>query len=151
LRVAVLGAGIAGLAAAWELRADAEVTVIDPGGIGGRIRTTDFDGIPVDEGADAFITRTPSALQLCAELGLTDELVAPAAGRTLLWVGGRLRPVPEGLVLGVPARLGPLFRSGVLSPAGILRAGLDLALPPTPIGEDIGVGELVTLQECLVG
>lgn len=146
MRVAVVGAGITGLAAAWELRADAEVTVLDADGIGGRIRTTDFEGVPVDEGPDAFITRTPAAVELCSELGLTDELAAPAVGRTLLWVGGRLRPLPDGLVLGVPGRLGPVVRSGLLSPAGMLRAGLDLILPPTPVGEDVGVGELVTAR-----
>lgn len=143
MKVAVVGGGIAGLAAAWELRHDAEVTVLEPVAPGGRIRTTAFGGVPIDEGPDAFITRTPAAVQLCAELGLTDELVAPAAGRTLLWTGGRLHPLPDGLVLGVPGRLGPVVRSGLLSPAGVVRAGLDLVLPPTPIGEDIGVGELV--------
>ncbi len=146
MRVAVVGAGIAGLAAAWELRGGSEVTVLEAGEIGGRIRTTDFEGVPVDEGPDAFITRSPAALQLCSELGVADELVAPATGRALLWVGGRLRPLPEGLVLGVPGRLGPVVRSGILSPAGVLRAGLDLVLPPTPLGEDIGVGELVTAR-----
>ncbi len=146
MKVAVVGGGITGLAAAWELRSDAEVTVLEAASVGGRVRTTDFEGVAVDEGPDAFITRAPAALQLCAELGLADELVSPAAGRTLLWVGGKLRPLPEGLVLGVPGRLGPVLRSGLLSPTGALRAGLDLVLPPTPIGEDVGVGELVAAR-----
>jgi len=140
----VVGAGISGLAAAWELRERADVVVYDPAPPGGRIRTSDFAGRPVDEGPDAFITRSPAAAELCAELGLSGELVAPAAGRTLLWTGGRLQPLPEGLVLGVPRRFGPLARSGLLSPAGLLRAGLDLVLPPTPPPADVGVGELVS-------
>jgi oxygen-dependent protoporphyrinogen oxidase len=144
VRVAVVGAGIAGLAAAWELRNEAEVVVFEPGRPGGKIRTTDFLGHPVDEGPDAFITRAPAALALCEELGLAPELVAPAAGRTLLWDRGRLRPLPEGLVLGVPGRLGPVLRSGLLSPAGIARAGLDLVLPRTAVGEDESVGSLVS-------
>ncbi|MDA8063256.1 MAG: FAD-dependent oxidoreductase, partial [Actinomycetota bacterium] len=80
--MAVVGGGITGLAAAWELRSDAEVTVLEAASVGGRVRTTDFEGVAVDEGPDAFITRAPAALQLCAELGLADELVSPAAGRT---------------------------------------------------------------------
>lgn len=146
MSVAVIGGGIAGLAAAWELTAGpdpAEVTVIDPGPLGGRIQTEPFLGHPVDTGADAFIARVPDAVELAAELGLTDELVAPAARRALLWVGGRLRPLPEGLVLGAPARLGPVAASGILSPMGLLRAGLDLVLPPTPPTGDVSVAELV--------
>ncbi|MFW1063317.1 FAD-dependent oxidoreductase, partial [Vibrio parahaemolyticus] len=79
---------------------------------GGKIRTTDVEGGPVDEGPDAFLTRVPDAVALCAELGLSDELVAPAAGTSMLWWGDRLRPLPEGLVLGVPRRLDAIARSG---------------------------------------
>ncbi len=146
MKVAVVGGGIAGLAAAWELRADAEVTVFEPAALGGKVRTSVFEGVAVDEGPDAFLTRSPAAVQLCSELGLDSELVAPAAGRTLLWAGGRLKPLPDGLVLGVPGRLAPVVRSGLLSPAGMARAGLDLVLPGTPAGDDVGVGELVTAR-----
>ncbi len=143
MRVAVVGAGIAGLSAAWALRNHAELVLIDPEPPGGMLRTTAFEGRPVDEGPDAFITRTPEALALCAELGLEAELVHPDAGRTLLWWESRLRPLPDGLLLGVPARLGPVLRSGLLSPAGAARAGLDLVLPRRSIGRDAGVGALI--------
>jgi oxygen-dependent protoporphyrinogen oxidase len=146
LNVAVVGGGIAGLAAAWELSSGddpAEVTVVEPGPLGGRIQTEDFLGHPVDTGADAFIARAPDAILLARELGLGDELVAPEARKALLWVGGRLRPLPEGLVLGAPARLRPLIASGVLSPGGVLRAGLDLVLPATRWPEDPTVAEVV--------
>lgn len=145
MRVAVVGAGIAGLSAAWELsrRQDVSVTVLDPGQVGGKIRTSEFAGRPVDEGPDAFLVRTPEAEQLCREVGVED-LVAPAAGRTLLWTGGRLRQLPEGLVLGVPGRLGPLVRSGLLSPLAMARAALDLVLPPTRPSGDVSVGSLVS-------
>lgn len=146
MNVAVVGGGIAGLAAAWELTSGddrAEVTVIEPGPLGGRIQTEDFLGHPVDTGADAFIARAPDGIQLAQELGLDHELVAPEARKALLWVGGRLRPLPEGLVLGAPARLRPLLASGVLSPGGVLRAGLDLVLPPTRWPDDPTVAEVV--------
>lgn len=144
MRFAVVGGGISGLAAAWELsgRAGAEVTVFEPGRLGGKLLTSEFDGHPVDEGPDAFLVRTPEATSLCAELGI-DDLVPPAAGRTLLWARGRLRPIPEGLVLGVPGRLGPVVRSGLLTPTGMLRAGLDLVLPRSSPEGDVSVGSLV--------
>jgi oxygen-dependent protoporphyrinogen oxidase len=146
LRVAVVGGGIAGLAAAWELTSGpepADVTVFEPGALGGRIQTEPFLGHAVDTGADAFIARVPEGIALARELGLEDELVAPAARKALLLVGGRLRPLPEGLVLGAPARLRPLLTSGILSPAGVARAGLDLVLPRTRWPEDVSVADLV--------
>jgi protoporphyrinogen/coproporphyrinogen III oxidase len=148
VRVAVIGGGISGLAAAWELHQRAaagaiEVTVFEADRLGGCIRTTDFAGHPVDEGPDAFLTRVPEAVQLCRELGIADELVAPAAGRSMLWWRGRLRALPDGLVLGVPRQLRPLIGSGVLSPLGVLRAGLDLCLPRGRPPASLTVRELI--------
>jgi protoporphyrinogen/coproporphyrinogen III oxidase len=147
VRVAVIGGGIAGLAAAWELRGDAEVTVFEPERPGGRLRTTRFDGRLVDEGPDAFLTRVPEAVQLCRELGMEPELVAPAAGRSMIWWEGRLRPLPDGLVLGVPRQLGGLLSGlmsgGILSPRGVARAALDLVLPRRRPPAELTVRDLV--------
>jgi protoporphyrinogen/coproporphyrinogen III oxidase len=142
LRVAVIGGGIAGLAAAWELRSDAQVTVFEPAALGGRIRTGTFEGRLIDCGPDAFITRVPDGLELCRELGMED-LVAPREGRTLLWWQGRLRTLPDGLVLGVPKHLAPLATSGLLSPLGLIRAAGDLVLPRTALTGDVSVRDLV--------
>jgi oxygen-dependent protoporphyrinogen oxidase len=146
VKIAVVGGGISGLAAAWELviAANAEVTVLEPVRLGGCIQTASFRGHPVDTGPDAFIARVPDGVKLVRELGIEAELVAPSAGRALLWTGGGLRPLPEGLVLGAPARLGPLLTSRILTPVGIARAGLDLLLPSTVWPADPSVAELVT-------
>jgi oxygen-dependent protoporphyrinogen oxidase len=143
MRVAVVGGGIAGLAAAWDLSERAEVTVFEPGRLGGRILTTPFGGRPVDEGPDAFLTRVPEAVQLCDQLGLTPELVAPAEGRSAVWAGDRLRPLPDGLVLGVPRDLRGVVRSGILSPRGMVRAGLDPVLPRRRPVDGLTVREMV--------
>jgi protoporphyrinogen/coproporphyrinogen III oxidase len=145
-KVAVVGGGIAGLAAAWELCGRADVTVFEPGWLGGKLRTEEFLGHPVDTGPDAFIARVPDGLELCKELGLEGDLVAPAATKALLWWQGRLRALPEGLVLGAPQRLGPMIRSGLLSPAGLARAGFDLVAPPTRRDGDVAVRELVAAR-----
>jgi protoporphyrinogen/coproporphyrinogen III oxidase len=145
LRVAVVGGGIAGLAAAWELHTHAQVTVFEPAILGGRIQTGMFEGRPVDCGPDAFITRVPDALQLCEELGVED-LVAPQEGRTLLWWEGRLRTLPDGLVLGVPKHLAPLATSGLLSLLGLMRAAGDLVLPRRAMTGDLSVRDLVALR-----
>jgi len=148
--VTVVGGGIAGLAAAWEAcRAGASVAVLEAGDrLGGRVATTQLAGRPVDLGADAFLTRAPhtAALDLCRELGLETELVAPAAEGAAVWTGGRLRPLPAGMVLGAPAGLSGLARvarSGILSPAGVARAAADLVLPRSGTTGDRSVGDLV--------
>ena len=145
MRTAVIGAGIAGLVAALDLvEAGADVTVFEASGrLGGKIDTATFAGRPVDRGPDAFLARVPHGIELARRLGLERELISPATGSAWLWSRGRLRPLPEGLVLGVPADLPKLVASGLLSPAAVVRAGLDLVLPRTPIPHDLSVGELV--------
>jgi oxygen-dependent protoporphyrinogen oxidase len=138
-----VGGGIAGLAAAWQLRGEAELTVFEPERLGGRILTTAFEGRPVDEGPDAFITRVPDALQLCREAGIEADLLTPATGRALLWFGGHLRPIPEGLVLGAPRQLGGVLRSRILTPTGVARAACDLVLPRGRPPATLTVRELV--------
>ncbi len=144
-RVAVVGGGITGLATAFSLqRAGVAVTLIEPDGrLGGKIRTDELAGVPVEAGPDTFLARVPAAVDLCRELGLGDRLVAPATNRAFIWSRGRLRPLPTGHVLGVPTALGPLLRSGVLSPAGVARAALDVVLPRTRHGDDPSVAEVV--------
>jgi protoporphyrinogen/coproporphyrinogen III oxidase len=145
VKFAVVGGGIAGLSAAWELAgADgADVTVYEPGHLGGKLLTTMFLGRPVDEGPDSFITRVPEGAALAEELGLGEEMVAPQAKRAMLFARGKLRPFPDGLILGAPARLLPLARSRALSFAGMARASLDLVLPRSDVEGDVTVWDLI--------
>jgi oxygen-dependent protoporphyrinogen oxidase len=137
-RVAVVGGGITGVAAARALVGHGcAVHLIEaddrPGGC---IRTSPFGGLPaVDEGPDAFLLRAPGAIGLARAVGLADHLVHPESVGAAVW-HRRLRPIPDGIVLGVPSSLGAVARSGLLSPAGMLRAGLDLVRPSTPVDHD---------------
>jgi len=148
-RLAVIGGGISGLAAAWEaISGDPSwsVTLIESSPrLGGKIATEEFAGIEVDMGPDSFLARVPAAAQLAREVGLGDELVAPATGQAWLWARHRLRALPTGLVLGVPADVAALARSSVLPRSAAARAALDLVLPGRPVGagEDIAIGELI--------
>ena len=144
-RVAVVGGGITGLATARLLRqAGLDVTVLEAAErLGGKIQTLEWQGVPVEAGPDTFLARVPWAVELCRQLGLGDDLVAPATGKAFLWIGDRLRPLPERHVLGVPTALRPLLRSGVLSPAGVARAALDLVLPRRDAGPDPSVDTVV--------
>ena len=141
----MVGGGIAGLAAAHELAGqELHVTVREAADtLGGKVRTATFAEAPLDVGPDAFLTRRPEALELCRQLGLEEELVAPATGAASVWIGDRLRRLPAGTLLGVPTRLRPVVRSGVLSPLGVLRAAAEPVVPGRPLSEDEAVGSLV--------
>ena len=126
-RVVVIGGGIAGLAAAHALRG-ADVVVFESADhVGGKLRTSEVGGLPVDEGAESFLARVPEALGLARAVGLDGDLVNPAATRASIWTRGRLRPIPPRTMLGVPSSVGSL--RGLLSPPELLRAALDLVMP----------------------
>ena len=142
VRIAVIGAGISGLAAAtWLRKLDpaVHVTVFErderPGG---KIRTDRVDGFVIDGGPDAFLSAKPGGLSLSRELGLEAELIGPnpANKRSFVLSSGRLVPLPEGLSGLVPGELRPMFRSPLLSPQGKARMLLDLVLPPKPGNDD---------------
>jgi oxygen-dependent protoporphyrinogen oxidase len=149
-RVVVVGGGITGLAAAYELgkRADVEVTLVEATNrLGGKIETLPFAGLPVETGPDAFLARVPWAVDLCRELGLIDELVSPAEPSAYLWVRGALRRLPAAHVLGVPIDFDQLAASGLVSDEGVAIARRDLDHPVDAPGDlagaDVSVGELI--------
>ena len=154
-RVVVVGGGISGLSAAWELTGGAEperrapaVVVLEASDrLGGALRSDEFGGRTVDLGPDGFLGRRTEAVELADEVGLGDALV-PIAGRgASVFARGRLRPLPEGLALGVPTRFWPTARSGVLGPRGRLGLLRDALLPKPDVRGPLGdrsVGPLVT-------
>lgn len=147
MRVVIVGAGIAGLAAAYALRRRApmvEVIIVEAAArIGGKLATAEVGGVEVDVGAEAVLARVPEAVDLARAVGFGDELVHPATTAASLWLGHRLRPIPARTVLGVPADLAALARADVLSAPGLARLTVDLALPGRPLGGDVSVGRLV--------
>ncbi|WP_433826750.1 protoporphyrinogen oxidase [Actinoplanes sp. CA-015351] len=148
-RIAVIGGGIAGLAAAVRLRdrfdAGADITVYEQAGsLGGKLRTGDLGGLAVERGAESFLNSGPggtesAAVALARRLGLGDALVHPAKQPAALAIGGRLTPIPAGTLVGVPGDLSTL--DGVALPdAGSDR---DTGKPLLAPGEDVAVGALV--------
>jgi len=147
VRVAVVGGGVSGLAAAHRLRTllgpAAEVVVLEQRDrLGGVLRTVDLAGVPYDVGAEAFLWRRPEARALLDELGLADEVVHPAGAAPSVRAGGGTVPLPPGTLLGVPTSGARL--DGVLSPAGtaVARAERDRPLAWTP-GGDVALGGLL--------
>ncbi|MBP2705646.1 protoporphyrinogen oxidase [Microbispora sp. RL4-1S] len=145
--VVVVGAGIAGLAAAAHLNRGGEgprVTVIEGASrVGGKLHTSEVAGVLVDAGAEAMLARRPEGSDLARLAGLGDDLVDPGTTRAAVLSRGSLRALPAGHVMGVPSDLAALARSGVLSPAGVARASLDRVLPATPVTTDVSVAAYV--------
>jgi len=151
--IVVVGGGVAGLAAARRLTRDgAGALSVGPGGpgrvrvtlveasprFGGKIVTERVDGFLIEGGADSFAARKPRGVGLVRELGLGGRLIPTGSGESAgssrpggvyLAVDGGLVALPAGLSLVVPTRLGPVFRSPLLSVRGKLRVLLDLVLP----------------------
>ena len=145
-RVVVVGGGITGLAAARRLDQHGAVDVVlleASDRVGGKIRTLEMGGAPVEAGPDWFLTTNPAALDLCRDLGLIDDLVRPAETGAHIWTRGRLVPFPTGFVRGVPASPPALLRCRNLSVAARMRGLADLVLPGPLSGPDVSVGELI--------
>ncbi|MER7170386.1 protoporphyrinogen oxidase [Streptomyces mesophilus] len=145
-RVAVIGGGIAGLAAAHHLlQRGARVTVFEASErLGGKLHAGEIEGVRVDLGAESMLARRPEAVTLAREVGLGERLRAPASASASLWTRGTLRPMPKGHVMGVPADAASL--AGVVSEEGLARIGRDRELPPTEFDEDIAVGAYVAAR-----
>ena len=139
----VVGGGISGLAAAYHLRASGvRVTVLEGSEqIGGALRVSEVAGLPVDEGAESLLNRHPDAVELVRDVGLGDDIVHPAGVGAGMWSRGRIRPLPPGTVMGVPAR--PADLAGMLDDAEVARIEADRTMPGLPLETDVAIGRLV--------
>lgn len=146
--VVVVGGGIAGLTAAHRLAGTGhEVTVLESSPrLGGKIAGSPVAGVAIDSGAESVLARRPEALDLIGELGLDDQVVHPALVGARIYSRGRLRELPRNHIMGVPGDLAALARSGVVSPAGVLRAARDLVWPATLVRDDVPVAAYIGIR-----
>jgi protoporphyrinogen/coproporphyrinogen III oxidase len=137
VKIAVVGGGVAGLTAAYELgRAGADVLLLEGSDrFGGKLRLAEVDGVTLDVGAEALLARRPEATDLCAEIGLGDAIVHPATVSAAIWTRDALRPIPP-TVMGIPADVDALMASGIVEQTPVSR--------PAPVPtDDVSVGEFV--------
>ena len=134
--VVVVGGGIAGLTAAWELaRAGRRVEVLEAGDrTGGLLRAAEVAGATLDVGAESFAIRTSGVADLIADAALPLDVVAPAPeGAHLVWRGrfGRTRraPLPRRALLGLPAEPGAADVARIIGRRGVRRALAEASLP----------------------
>ncbi|MCW2510971.1 MAG: protoporphyrinogen oxidase [Mycobacterium sp.] len=143
----IVGGGISGLVAAYRLRVtagpDASITVFDPADrLGGVLRTERIGGQMVDVGAEAFIARRPEVPALLAELGLANRQVGTTGARPLIYSEGRLHPMPQGTLQGIPAQASSV--AGLVDDATVAQIAGERARPLSwHRGADPTVAQLV--------
>jgi oxygen-dependent protoporphyrinogen oxidase len=151
--VAIVGGGIAGLATAYYLQERARqaglalsYSLIEAAPeLGGKISTDVSQGFVVEGGPDSFITQKPAALRLCRELGLEERLLGTNDAQRKVYVldGGRLRALPDGVMLVVPTQFTPFALSPLISVPGKLRMGMDLFIPARRSGGDESLADFI--------
>ena len=152
-RVAVIGGGITGLAAAHRLCEESarremplEVTLLEAGTrLGGSIYTLREQGFILETGVDSFISEKPWGLALAKRLGLESELIGTQEQfrKTYVVRVGRLVEIPLGFLLLAPTRVGPVLKSPIFSLRGKLRMALDLVIPRRKESGDESLGSFV--------
>jgi oxygen-dependent protoporphyrinogen oxidase len=146
-KVVVIGGGVSGLATAYRvMKADPSIDVVvleandRPGG---KVRSVQVGDLVLPSGADSFLARKPWAVQLCKELGIGDELVAPGATGAHLWTERGLVAMPKQAPFGIPGDIGQVFSWPGLSGAGRRRAALDLLKRKRKDDSDETLGSLL--------
>jgi oxygen-dependent protoporphyrinogen oxidase len=152
MRIAIIGGGIAGLAAAYELEksrardASVEYTLFEARPrLGGSLASEIVDGAVLERGPDSFLTEKPAAAELCRELGLGADLLPSndEARKTYIVVRNRLVAMPDGLMFLVPTKLVPTALTRLFGLRTKVRMALELLHPPRPSDGDESVAALV--------
>jgi oxygen-dependent protoporphyrinogen oxidase len=152
MRIAIVGGGIAGLAAAYELEmaraagAQVDYTLYEERArLGGSLASEIVNGAVLERGPDSFLTEKPAAAELCRELGLGGELLASndVARKTYIVVRNRLVALPDGLMFLVPTKLIPTALTRLFGLRTKIRMGLELLHASRPSGGDESVAALV--------
>jgi protoporphyrinogen/coproporphyrinogen III oxidase len=146
-RVVIIGGGISGLSAAYYLaKGGAGSTIVESRPrLGGVIQTERVEGCTLEAGPDSFLAVKPAALELIADLGLSNEVIGSNDHLRVTFVrkNGKLVPLPDGLMMMVPTKILPLVTTGLLSWGTKIRMGMELLRSPKPHAGDQSVADFV--------
>ena len=108
-------------------------------------RPSSVEGCTIEAGPDSFLSAKPAALELIRELGLADDVIGSNDHLRVTYVrkGGRLVPLPDGLMMMVPTKILPLVTTRLLSWGTKIRMGMELLRAPKPTAGDESVAEFV--------
>ncbi len=146
-KVAIIGGGIAGLSAAYDLsRAGVESILFEKRPrLGGVIETQNWEHCVFDTGPDSFISQKPELLTLIKELGMGDEVIGSNDHQRTTYIvkKGRLIALPDGVMMIVPSKVMPMVKSPLLSWGTKIRMGMELLRKPNGNSGDRSVAEFV--------
>ncbi|GAV23350.1 protoporphyrinogen oxidase [Carboxydothermus pertinax] len=144
----VIGGGIAGLAAAYELFREGQdfILIEEDNYFGGKVKTNLRDGFVIEGGPDCFLSEKPQVFQIARELKFEDKIIGTndEFKGTYILSKGRLHELPEGLMMMVPTKIIPFVLSPLISWPGKIRMGLDLFIPPKKDDSDESLYSFVT-------
>jgi oxygen-dependent protoporphyrinogen oxidase len=143
----IVGAGISGLSTAYYLgQAGKPSILLDPRPrAGGVIETEQAEGCIIEGGPDSFLSAKPEATAMIRELGLEAELISSNdfQRKTFIRKGGRMIPMPDGLMMVVPTKIVPMALSGLLGWGTKIRMGLEFFRKPGPPHPDRSIAEFI--------
>jgi oxygen-dependent protoporphyrinogen oxidase len=151
-RIAIIGGGISGLAAAFLLEQKrgaglpVEYVLFEASPrLGGVLVTDRVEGCLVEAGPDSFITEKPWAADLCRQIGLGEQLIGSndPQRKTYILVKGKLVVMPDGLMFMVPTKILPTVFSPLFSLRTKMRMATEWFHPPHRAKADETVAELV--------
>jgi protoporphyrinogen/coproporphyrinogen III oxidase len=146
-KVVIIGGGISGLSTAYYLaKGGASCTIVESRPrLGGVIQTERVDGCTIEAGPDSFLSAKPAALELIRELGMAEDVIGSNDHLRVTFVrrGGRLIPLPDGLMMMVPTKILPLVTTGLVGWGTKIRMGLELFRAPRPKPEDESVADFI--------
>lgn len=146
--ILIIGGGITGLSTAYYLKEKIKenklpynIKLVESSDrLGGKIKTLKKDGFIIERGPDSFLSRKPSTLDLIKSLGMEDELISNSTGQAYVLVDNKLHKIPMGSFMGIPIQMKPFIMSGLVSPAGKLRTGLEKIKRKSPAKKDQSLG-----------
>jgi oxygen-dependent protoporphyrinogen oxidase len=146
-RVVIIGGGISGLSTAYYLaKGGTDCTILESRPrLGGVIQTERVEGCTIEAGPDSFLSAKPAALELIRDLGLGDQVIGSndRLRKTYVRKGGRLVPLPDGLMMMVPTKILPLVTTRLLSWSSKIRMGLELLRAPKAKAGDESVADFI--------
>jgi len=148
-RAIIVGGGISGLSAAYEFAKAGQPAILLEARprLGGVIETERVEGCVLEGGPDSFLAAKPAGLELIREVGLGPEVIGSndSSRVTYLVRGGRLVPMPDGLMMMVPTKILPMVTSPLLGWGTKVRMGLEyFRHPPVQKMPDRSVADFIT-------
>ncbi|MBC6315194.1 protoporphyrinogen oxidase [Listeria grandensis] len=146
-KIVIIGGGLTGLTAAYHVNKQVKEEAVDwqlfeaDDHFGGKFNTVHRDGFIIEKGPDSFLARKPAGMALVEELGLSDQLITNATGKSYIYHEGALHPIPEGSVMGIPTDIRALLESDLLTSDGKIRALEELMLEASVTEEDQSIGD----------